>query len=194
VTSKDLELLQTLKQCLGLGNAITRTVSGQGLAYHRLQWSDSTFYSWLLNIGLMPAKSLRLRSLAVPEEFFADFFRGCIDGDGSIVTYIDRYNTFKSEKYVYQRLFVALVSASPEFLIWVQATLRRLVGVKGGLFVRRPTDRSPIWKLKYSKKASLQLLPWMYHNPDVPCLARKQARALPFLSEISAQHFRDHRL
>src|SRR2546423_10250786 len=37
--------------------------------------------------GLTPAKSLTLRPLVIPDEYFAEFFRGCIDGDGSVVVY-----------------------------------------------------------------------------------------------------------
>jgi hypothetical protein len=48
----------------------------------------------------------------VPDEYFVDFLRSCIDGDGSITTYTDRYNTFKNPQYVYARLYVSLVSAS----------------------------------------------------------------------------------
>jgi hypothetical protein len=41
-------------------------------------------------IGLTPAKSLTLGPLSVPDEYFADFFRGCIDGDGTMLVYTDR--------------------------------------------------------------------------------------------------------
>ena len=33
---------------------------------------------------MTPEKSLTLGPLAIPDEYFPDFFRGCIDGDGSI--------------------------------------------------------------------------------------------------------------
>ena len=37
----------------------------------------------LVSLGLTPRKSLTLGALAVPDELFPDFFRGCIDGDSS---------------------------------------------------------------------------------------------------------------
>jgi hypothetical protein len=130
----------------------------------------------------MPAKSLRLGPLQIPDEFFADFLRGCIDGDGSILTYTDRYNTFKSPKYVYQRLFVTLVSASRPFLEWVHAAVRRLVGLRGAVITRElKLPKHAISVLKYAKHDSIQLLNWLYYAPDVPCLARKKAKALSFL-------------
>jgi hypothetical protein len=75
---------------------------------YRLQWTSRRFHSWLMSLGLTPAKSLTIGALEIPDEYFADFFRGCIDGEGSIVTYVDHYNTTKSPKYVYADIANAL--------------------------------------------------------------------------------------
>lgn len=180
IPSKDYDLLQTLRDCLGLQNRITLS-KNKHRYIHRLQWSDRSFYGWLMTIGLSPAKSLRLGPRAVPEDYFVDFFRGCIDGDGSITTYVDRYNTFKKSTYVYTRLYVSLVSASPRFLELVRGTVRTLTGASGDLTVRRIAGRNDFWKLRYAKAESLRLLRWMYYAPNVPSLARKRNIAAPFL-------------
>jgi hypothetical protein len=138
-------------------------------------------------VGLTPAKSLTLGPLAIPDEYFVDFFRGCVDGDGSIVSYIDRYNTFKSPSYVYTRLYVSLVSASSRFVDWLRATIQRLASLSGHVDVRRSAGRHDIWRLRYAKRESLALLRWMYYAQDVACLARKQNRAAPFLIPHSAE-------
>lgn len=135
-----------------------------------------------MNIGLTPAKSLTLGPLAVPDAYFADFFRGCVDGDGSITTYVDRYNTFKKSTYVYTRLYVSIVSASPRFVEWLRATIRRITGLSGGLTVRRSPRHHDLWCLRFAKAESLTLLRWMYYAPEVPCLRRKRAIADPFLT------------
>jgi hypothetical protein len=126
----------------------------------------------------MPAKSLKLGPLGVPDDCVADFMRGCIDGDGTIVTYQDAYNTYKNARYVYKRLFVALVSASLPFLKGLHRTLNRLLGLKGAI----SKSRGNCWSLKYMKKDSIRLLRWMYYAANVPCLARKRDKALPFLA------------
>ncbi len=181
VTSKDVDLLETVRRCLQLKTPISASRSGAGKLCHRLQWRDSVLYEWLLTIGLTPAKSLTLGRLAVPDEHFADFVRGCIDGDGSIKTYTDRYHVSKNPTYVYERLFVSLVSASQSFLEWVRASIARLNGVRGSLTVRTAGRPHPLWCLKYAKRESIRLLRWMYYSRTVPCLARKQLRAEPFL-------------
>jgi hypothetical protein len=180
IPSIDHDLLETLRNCLGLLNRITVARTASGFIY-RLQWGDRAFYDWLVGIGLTPRKSLTLGPLDVPDCYFADFFRGCIDGDGSVLVYTDRYNTRTNQRYVYERLYVSLVSASHPFLEWVQRCVRRLAALEGTISVRRRAGDNPLWKLRYAKAQSVRILRWMYHAPDVPALARKRLIAAPFL-------------
>lgn len=177
ITSKDRELLETAQRCLGLRGGMVSVRGGHGRRCLRLQWKSRRLYGWVTTVGLMPAKTLRLGALAIPDEFFPDFLRGCIDGDGSIVTYVDRYNTRKHPKYVYDRLFVSLVSASLPFLEWVRHSVRRLRGLSGHLSVRRSAGRHDVGCLRYAKQESVSLLKWMYYAPDVPALGRKRRKA-----------------
>ena len=183
MTSKDFDLLETVRQCLRINARITLSTNPRPC--YRLQWGDLIFHRWLMGIGLMPAKSLRLGPLRVPDEWLRDFLRGCIDGDGSIVTYTDRYNTFKKSTYVYTRIYLSLVSASPRFIEWLRSALGRVIGVRGDVSVRRTEGRHDIWKLRYAKQESLILLRWMYHRADVPCLRRKYGIAAPFLVQLT---------
>ena len=150
----------------------------------QLQWSDRAFYRWLLQLGLTPAKSLTLRPLAIPDDYFADFFRGCIDGDGSVRTYTDRYHVQKNEAYVYEHLYLSIVSASRAFIEWLQTTVARLTGVAGSLTVRHKPGAHPLWMLCYAKAKSIRLIAWMYYAATLPCLERKRARAERFLSPL----------
>ena len=153
--SNDTDLLELVRRRLRLNTDIRPHRGGYGTRCHHLAWSDRRLYDWLANVGLTPAKSLTLGPLAVPDEYFADFFRGCVDGDGSIVSYIDRYHTFKSASYVYTRLYVSIVSASVRFIEWLRACVRRLVNVAGHVDVRRSGGRHDIWRLRYAKRESL---------------------------------------
>jgi len=93
---------------------------------------------------LTPAKSLTLGPLSVPDEYFTDFFRGCIDGDGSVLIYTDRYHVAKKESYVYERLYVSIVSASHSFIEWLQTTVSRLIGVEGSIAVTSAWQKSDV--------------------------------------------------
>lgn len=188
VTSKDIDQLETVRRCLGITARITLSTNPRPC--YRLQWGDVVFHRWPTEIGLMPAKSLRLGPLGVPDEWMRDFLRGCIDGDGSIVTYTDRYNVHKKPAYVYTRLFVSVVSASPRFLEWLRAAVRDIRGLSGSLTRRRTRSPNDLWCLRYAKRESLAVLRWIYHSPDVPCLRRKREIADPFLTprERPARH------
>lgn len=180
LASKDSELLETVRRCLRLTNAITPYTDS--LCYH-IQWRDRRLYTWLVEIGLMPAKSLTLGPLKIPEEYFADFFRGCIDGDGTVLVYEDQYHVAKKKSYVYDRLYVYLYSASLPFLNWVRARICTTLGVSGAINERRKGDRA-CWSLRYAKAESIRLLGWIYYAADVPCLLRKREKAERYLSPL----------
>lgn len=177
ITSKDRQMLEVLQHCLGLDRGMTRSANGRGQLYHRLQWRSRPFYDWLLSIGLTPAKSLTLGPLVVPDEYFADFCRRCIDGDGTVLAYTDRHHTVKESSYVYERLYVSLASASRAFIDWMRQQIHRLCGgARGAVHMKRAPGRHHVWIVRYSKKESVRLLHWMYYSPR--CTTHRLSRAL----------------
>lgn len=163
-TSKDLELVETVKRCLGPQNRIGTKGRGDGRRrYFRIQIGNVELYRWLCSLGLTPRKSLTLGSLDIPDTFFADFFRGCLDGDGNIMAYQD--SVFPNSL----RLYVRLYSASRPHLDWQQATLTRLWSLKG-----YQTTVPRAFRLNYAKRESLNLLRRLYYASDVVCLLRKR--------------------
>ena len=186
-TSADLQLLKTFIKCLSLKTKIMKKYSGHTpkKKCHHLQFSNIVLYNWLISIGLMPNKTYHLREIAIPREYFRDFLRGNLDGDGSIFTYIDRYMVYKDKRYTYHRLYTVFNSASFNHLKWIQLILEEILNIKGSLksWVRK-NSKTPIWKLKFAKKDSLKLLSWIYHKPDLPCLNRKRKIAERFLKNL----------
>lgn len=194
LTSSDLQLLTTFKYCLGLSNQITKNPKGSysKKQSYKIQFGDVSFYKWLQEIGLMPHKTSQLNKISVPNEFFRDFLRGHLDGDGSVVTYEDRYNTFKNPKYVYTRLYVNFLSASPKHILWIYQKIKEIINIKGDINNDRNRKRNEnkkiVWKLRFAKKASLKLLLWLYYKPYLPCLERKRETATRFLVRFSEAH------
>jgi hypothetical protein len=123
------------------------------------------FYRWLIAIGLKPKKSKTLCHLAVPQEVFLDFVRGCFDGDGSIYAYWDRR---WHSSYMF---YISFASASQPFLDWIRSTLCTLAGIKGHI-----TKGSCVNQLKYAKEESKRLCELMYKDPKSPRLQRKFAK------------------
>jgi len=129
LTSSDKQLLLTFRKCLNLTNKITKNANGSFAKKqsYRIQFGNVLFYRWLITIGLMPRKTSRLVQIKIPDNFLRDFLRGHLDGDGSIVVYEDRYNTFKDPKYVYNRLYVNFLSASQRHIDWISKKVKEIL-------------------------------------------------------------------
>lgn len=186
--SSDIQLLETFKRCVGTSDKITETFCN-GFAKkpsYRIQPSMVQFYRWLLTIGLTPAKTYTIGSLNIPDKYFPDFLRGHLDGDGSISSYKDFYNTYKNPKYIYTRLWLRFISASEHHIEWLRLRILQLTSIKGHRWTDMNTNRVkkvPMHVLKFGKKDSIRLLNWMYYNPDVPCLERKRKKAQKLLQK-----------
>lgn len=173
-TSKDVQLLNTFKECLNLDVKIGyKTSSYTGKQYPHVQFSNVRLYKYLLEIGLMPNKTKKLGALKIPDKYFFDFLRGHLDGDGCIRKYQDPVYPNS------QKLYIQFISASLEHLKWLQKRIKYLLNIHG--YMKDEGKRSRIYVLTYAKKESLILLSQLYYNNKVPCLKRKYKIIQPLL-------------
>ena len=183
-TSKDIEQIGNIKLILKMNAKIGMTKNSTSDAY-RLQFSSTQFWDWLVSIGLTPHKSLTIGELKIPIQYFIDFLRGHLDGDGSIMTYTDRYNAHKNPNYVYERLWVKFISASETHMIWLQNMIIETTGIPGRLHKTKPNHAgNHMYILKFAKKASLTLLSKIYYSDALPCLTRKKSIYRDFLVKM----------
>lgn len=150
-TSKDGELVETFKDCLGLKNTVGRKGSGsvKEKRYYQVQFGDINFYRFLLGIGLSPTKSKTIGEIDVPDKYFFDFLRGHFDGDGSCYSYFDpRWkNSFM--------FYVVFASASKRHIDWLREKIQLLAGLKGHLV----GGKSKVcYEIRYAKRESLALI------------------------------------
>ena len=165
MTSKDIQLLNTFKKCLGLKTKIGFKTSGfSNKKYPRIQFGDVVFYRWLLKIGLMPNKTKIIGPLKIPDKYFFDFLRGHFDGDGSCYSYWD--NRWDSSFMFYVKFY----SASEKHILWLRDKIKKLAKIKGDL---SKNGETPVYQLKYAKKESKILISKMYYKENLPCLKRK---------------------
>lgn len=175
--SSDIDLLETFRDCLSLENKISIS-KNNGFAKKpslRIQFGDVQFYRWLLDIGLHPNKTHTIGEIKIPDEYFIDFLRGHLDGDGSIFHYQDKYDSYRGRTYTNQRVYIKFISVSQKHIEWLHKKIQDLVGVKGSLSFTIPTthNRVPMWTIKFAKKESLKLIPLLYYKEDLPSLQRK---------------------
>jgi len=172
ITSKDEELIVLFKKCFEIQNAtgLKRRMKERERKYYRVQFGDKNFYDFLLGIGITPAKSKTLGSLKIPDSYFADFLRGCIDGDGNIQ--IVRH---PESKHIQLRTRIS--SASLNFLNWIKEKVNKILAIDGGYIWKG----KGVWVLTYAKADSVKLLNFIYYSKEVPYLMRKRIIAMPFL-------------
>src|SRR3989344_2018309 len=166
LTSQDKEITEHARDIFAIDNKIGRKSRGGSdiKKYYVLQFGSKQFYAFLLSIGLTPAKSKTLRSVDIPDKFFGDFLRGCIDGDGNISESIH-----PESKQVQLRL--RLASASHEFLQWMLAEQRRLWHIEGGWIYH--DKKKSVGSLCFGKRDSIKILRRMYQHKSQYYLRRK---------------------
>ena len=175
LTSKDREQVSLFNKCLGINIKISKKYSGAGnLSFHS-QFGDVLFYQFLMQIGMMPAKSKILSKVAIPKKFFVDFFRGYFDGDGSSCSHFDP--AFPKS----YRFYLSFTSASPAFVDWLRAEMFDMFGVKGYISYNKNTTYI---QLKYAKREAVKICKRMYYSEAVPCLERKRLKILRSLRII----------
>ncbi len=174
-TSKDLELINKFQKSLGTNNNIGKKSSGsQKLKkYYFVHIGDVLFYKFLLTIGLMPRKTKIIGNIDIPNEYFFDFLRGHLDGDGTFYSYWDK--RWKSSFMFY----TVFVSASKNHIEWLQNMIFNFLRIKG--HITKSKNRS-CYQLKYAKKDSLKLLQKIYYSNNVVCLKRKRLKIQKALS------------
>lgn len=172
-TSKDRAQVQTFKKCLGLENKIGKKPRGgeKTKKYFQIQFGDRNFYEYMEKLGITAKKSKTIGELKVEDKYFADFLRGCIDGDGSIGAY--RHPESKNPQ-----LRVRMYSASPKFLEWMKEKISQLFKITSGWIEFK---EGGIGVLVYAKADSIILLNKIYYRGVEYKLERKYNTAKPFL-------------
>lgn len=179
VTSKDFDLVLTIRKLLGLKNKIGKKARGRSLQKHYfvLQFGETTFYEFLESVGLTRAKSKTIARVFVPDKYFPDFLRGCIDGDGTI-------GAVRHPESSLPQIRLRLASASPSFLSWMLTSIRRLFRINGGYIYQHP--RKSWGTLSFGKSDAIKIMQLMYYKKTLPALKRKRVAAEKYIRASGA--------
>jgi hypothetical protein len=186
-TSSEVELIQLFSGSLQISPRMYRKRGGFGSWTNQVAIWDPELHEWLLSIGLIPRKTLRLGGIAVPDAYLAPLARGLLDGDGSVLSYWHVPNRRKYPGHRNLRLTTRFYSASPVHVEWLAQRLKAVLGIRGSLGVdSRATRDNPLYHLQFAKRASRALLTVLYSDTAAPRLARKHDKWLWFLENESA--------
>ncbi len=176
LTSKDREQLENYNKCLEVNIKIGIKNRGAAKRSWRVQVKNKLFHGFLVSIGFTPRKSMTIGKLLVPDKYFFDFLRGCLDGDGYTFSYWDK--RWKSSFMIY----TGFVSASKSFLLWIQDEVDKRLEIKGHITTAK--KKNTYYQLKYAKYDSLKLLKSIYSNKSSIYLKRKKLKIDKSLATI----------
>jgi hypothetical protein len=162
IGSKDVEHLELLRHAIGVGK-LTRIT---GSEVFKLVICRKEMYDDLLRLGGTERKSLTLIWPTVPEEFLAEFVRGYVDGDGSLMW----HQTGNSLQPLLE------VAGTREFITGLAIAARAVTGVPVPT-CHSHSETNNTWRMMWYGIAAKCLAIWLYHYHPGIQLARKQAIA-----------------
>jgi len=137
---------------------------------YTLRFGSKKMFQDLVDLGITPRKSLRLKLPSMPRQYFNFFIRGYFDGDGCV-------NVYKNKAYppIIQVIFT---SGCAPFLKDLSKHLAQQLNIK----VHNVISGDHAYQLKYKKRATLKVLKYMYKDlRGAPFLERKYNVAKPYL-------------
>lgn len=163
--SAEKEMIENFKDALKLNNKISKSARGgeKTKKYLNVYFGDVVFYAFLNKIGISSVKSKTIKSVKVPNKFFADFLRGLFDGDGTFYTFWD---TRWSNSFGFQ---IAFTSASFSFMRWLKNKLAKNYGVKGFI-----CEGKRVFNLRYVKRDSEKIFNIMYCEKDTSLFLKRK--------------------
>jgi intein/homing endonuclease len=153
ITSKDYEFLREIKDSLNISNKIGIKYNSIKQKSFHIQIANKNFYDFLLSVGLTQNKSLTVGSLNIQNQYFVDFLRGLIDGDGCIRRWIHPSN--KREQWS-----LRIYSGSKDFIDWLNNVVEQLLEVRGKIH----KNATNTWVLKYGKMAAKEIARQCYYK------------------------------
>lgn len=178
ITSKDKGLITQVKKLLKSSHRIYVTKpnikqfsNGAYLCSKKyiLRVGSKTMCQDLINIGIVPRKSLRLKLPIVPNRFFEFFLRGYFDGDGCV-------NVSLSD------LSIIFTSGCKKYLENLSKSLSDIYNIPAKTVV----FNSGAFRLRYRKQIGLKILDLLYHQLNAaPYLERKFKIYYNFVSNKS---------
>ncbi len=177
ITSKDHSHLENIKKELGITSRITKKSRGFGKEkiYSVLQMGGVSTYRFLNSIGMFSRKSWGMGELKINEEYFIDFLRGVIDGDGCIYSW-----KHKNNKHIQWSL--RITGAAPKFIYWLKDSMEKRLSVKGKMHTQNYQTKSTIYIIKFDKLATQTIVTSTYYD-NCFCLERKLMKARECLQD-----------
>lgn len=147
---KDLEAINTIRECIGSNSQIFERKDKINPLY-LIVLNSKKLIKDLLDLGVTPSKTKRLRLINIPEEFMKHLILGIFDGDGSVYVKNSKKNKL---------LTSYICSSSKEFLVDIGNFLKERIEIIPKIY----EDSPGFYKLRFGGKESYALYYYMYKD------------------------------
>lgn len=196
LVSKDAEWLDTIQ--LLTGGKVSRLKKNR----NELKMYSGEICNILVADNCVPRKTKILQLPDMPDKYFFDFLRGCIDGDGCLIYHIGKKkNKTNGNIYITHRPMMYLCSASLKFLKAVQNKIEDKLGFTGYIIkdgvVGKPlvicgvptTMTTQCYRLCFQWRQVYNLLVALDYVSDKISMPRKQIIAEKIVSHYESNNF-----
>ena len=150
-SAKDKDHLEKMKKILKSTKPLLYAESTKS---YRLVVNSKTMCRKLMDLGVLPKKSLILKFPKMPAQYIRDFIRGYVDGDGSL-----RY--FARVRSPYFELSIS--SGSRIFLGVLEIKINECLNIKSKI----SKNKNECYLLRYSCSRGLKLAEWLYKDTNI---------------------------
>jgi len=164
--TSDYDLIFSIREKIGSNHKMSFR-NGKSSGVYRLQIGSEELFNSLVELGLTPNKSRRMKLPKIPAKFVGDFVRGYFDGDGNV--WVGLLN--KKRKNPTLAMNSAFTSASNGFLLSLSRALKQQ-GLNGGSLIKIKGKNCS--RLQYSTLDTLKLYKIMYNRRNKLYLSRKK--------------------
>ena len=167
LTLKDKEHIELFKKCLQSEHDISpKEIHGE--IYYRISFHDKQIINDLISYGILPNKSnIDFHLPTIPDEFFNDFLRGLIDGDGMYYFCVNNHSRF--------HIRISIGFHSPTYAQELKKRIESFYNVDVHLRKQKTCNEITMYK-----KSSVQVVRQLYYKNCI-CLERKYQKCLLFL-------------
>ncbi|CAB4196847.1 Homing endonuclease, LAGLIDADG [uncultured Caudovirales phage] len=189
LSSCDIDWLESIKIIIGTNLKIHKFKD----KYYGIRIIRNEIAQWFISHGCFPNKTYSIELPTIPDKYFRDFLRGCIDGDGSIGIYTSNNKIQRQCR---------LISASKLFLNQIQHKLNcnninssitnrgKQNNILNGKIIKATVDS---YSLNFSGTNCYKLLSYIYYDNHKLSLNRKKNLAdniINYYNSLSKTNFR----
>src|SRR3989338_7390684 len=179
-SSTEYDFVKNIRRLMGSEHTITKFEAYDNRKeIYRLRIGSHSLYNDLEALVLFPNKSLTIGFPEVPASYLADFIRGYLDGDGSVI--IEKYKKDSDNR----RLKAIFTSGSKRFLESLDKYLQDYCCIDGPNLYNSHNS----YQLVYRSWKAKKVLEFIYKNVKVPLyLKRKYFTYKKAIKELKFKH------